>query len=266
MNTFYEQRSEKLFIGEMTHFPFPMHVHDLVELLILTSGSATLGSGTDKFSLRAGDAAVAFPLMPHSYEELSPDVSGLVAIFPPGIIPEYESTFHGLQPETPILPAAQVGEEARLAVARLRGLRMDEDLPLCIAYLHVLLASLLHSLPCHPVYDYNERGLGFRIMHYIAEHACEEITLESAAHGIGISSSHLSHFFSGKLNINFRRFINAIRIDRARMLMRDPNLTLVEISDRCGFSNMRTFRRAFAQEMGCLPSEHMTSLRSKIIP
>ena len=188
-------------------------------------------------------------------------MSGLVAIFPPGIIPEYESTIHGLQPETPILPAAQVGEEARLAVARLRGLRMDEDLPLCIAYLHVLLASLLHSMSCHPVYDSNERGLGFRIMHYIAEHVCEEITLESAAHGIGISSSHLSHYFSEKLNTNFRRFINAIRIDRAWMLMRNPNLTLMEISDACGYTNMRTFRRAFRQELGCLPSEQMAVLR-----
>ena len=264
MNTFYEQRKEKLFIGEMTHFPFPMHVHDLTELLIVTSGSVTVGIDTGKYQLRKGDLAVAFPLVPHGYEEMSPDVGGLAAIFPPGIIPEFEGIFHGMLPEVPVLPAARVSDEACLAVSRLSRLRMESSQPLCVAYLHVLLASVLGSLTYRPVYDYNERGLGFRILHYISEHAYEEITLESAAHGIGISSSHLSHFFSEKLNTNFRRFINAIRIDRAWMLMRNPNLTLMEISDACGYTNMRTFRRAFRQELGCLPSEQMAVLRGSV--
>lgn len=264
MNAFYEQRKERLFIGEMTRYPFPTHVHDLAELIIPTAGTVTLGIDAEKYRLEAGDAAVAFPLVPHSYEELSPDARGLVAIFPPDIVSEYEGTFHGLQPEMPVLRAEQINEEMKTAVERLNRLNMEQDLALCVAYLHVLLACVLHRLTYRPVYDYNERGLGFRILHYIAEHAYEEITLESAAHGIGISSSHLSHFFGEKMNTNFRRFINAIRINRARMIMRDPNLTLQEICDDCGFSNMRTFRRAFQQEMGCLPSEHMAALRSRV--
>jgi len=111
---------------------------------------------------------------------------------------------------------------------------------------------------------YDSMGLVHQFTIDMSEHAYEEITLESAAHGIGISSSHLSHFFSEKLNTNFRRFINAIRVDRAWMLMRNPNLTLMEISDACGYTNMRTFRRAFRQELGCLPSEQMAVLRGGV--
>ena len=81
MNAFYEQRKERLFIGEMTRYPFPTHVHDLAELIIPTAGTVTLGIDAEKYRLEAGDAAVAFPLVPHSYEELSPDARGLVAIF-----------------------------------------------------------------------------------------------------------------------------------------------------------------------------------------
>lgn len=264
-NTFYEMRSEKLFIGEMTHFPFPLHVHDQAELMIVLSGEVTVGIGTEKYTLHAGDAAIAFPLVPHSYDELTGDSNGLVAIFPPETISQYEGTFHSLHPEMPVLRADQAGEGMRDATAQLSRLSMEKDLPLCIAYLHVLLASVLHRLTYRPVYDYNERGLGYRILQYVSSHACEEITLESAAHGIGISPSHLSHFFSERLNVHFRHFINAIRINRARMLMRNPNLTLLEICDACGFTNMRTFRRAFQQEMNCLPSEYMESLRKRIV-
>lgn len=264
MNTFYEHREEKLFIGEMTHFPFPPHVHEVAEMIILISGSAKISIDGIDYTLSPGDAAVIFPLVPHSYDELTGDVGGIAAIFPPDVISEYAGTFHGLAPESPVLRADRIGPDTRRAVTRLSELNMDDDLPLCVAYLHVLLAGILHSLSYHPVYDYSEQNLGNRIMRYVSDHACEEITLESVSHALGISSSHLSHFFAEKLHINFRHFVNASRIARARLLMRDPNLTLTEISDACGYSNMRTFRRAFLKEVGCLPSEHMQVLRTRV--
>jgi AraC-like DNA-binding protein len=233
-------------------------------MVILTSGSAKINIDGINYLLSPGDAAVVFPLVPHSYEEVSADVGGIAAIFPPDVIPEYAGTFHGLAPESPVLRADRIGTDTRHAVSRLGELNMDDDLPLCVAYLHVLLAGILHSLSYHPVYDYSEQDLGNRIMRYVSDHACEEITLETVSHALGISSSHLSHFFAEKLHINFRHFINASRIARARLLMRDPNMTLTEISDACGYSNMRTFRRAFLKEVGCLPSEHMQILRTRV--
>ena len=265
MSTFYESREEKLFIGEMTHYPFPLHVHEVAEIIVLLSGRVRVAIDGIYYRLSPGDIAVIFPLTPHSYEEVSGDIGGLAAIFPTDIIPEYSGTFHGLAPETPILRAAEISPDTRQAVLRLHELNMEENLPLCIAYLHVLLAGTLHRLSYHPVYDYSDRGLGHRIMHYISEHACEEITLESAAHALGISASHLSHFFAEKLHVSFRQYINSIRIARARLLMRDPGLTLTAVCDACGYSNMRTFRRAFEKETGCLPSEHMQALRRRIL-
>lgn len=266
MSTFYEQRNEPLFIGGMTEYACPAHVHPLAELVILRRGTAAITVDEVQYHLVPGDALVIFPLIPHSFDELSTDSCGVTAIFPPDIIPEYAGTFHGLQPEYPLLPAARTGEDLRLAVERVSRLNMEEHLPLCVAYLHVLLAGVLHNLTFRPVYDYSERGLGHRILTYISEHALEEITLESASHALGISASHLSHFFSDRLHTNFRHFINAIRIDKARLLMRDPNLTLTEICGACGYTNMRTFRRAFQREMGCLPSDHMVTLRNRIVP
>jgi len=265
MNTVYEQRSERLFIGRMTHYPVQTHVHALAEVLVVINGYAIITIDEVQYKLTPGDAAVVFPLVTHSFDELSPDSKGVIAIFPQDIIPEYAGTFHGLQPEDPFLPAGRSTLDTRFAVDRLSVLNMEENLPLCIAYLHVVLAGLLHSLTYRPVYDYSERGLGHRIISYISEHAYEEITLESASHALGISASHLSHFFSERLHTNFRRFINAIRIEKARLLMRDPNLTLTEISDACGYTNMRTFRRAFQQEIGCLPSDHLEALRNRVV-
>ncbi len=263
-NAFYEQREERLFIGGMTEYPVRLHVHALAELVVITSGYALITIDETQYRLTPGDAAVAFPLVPHSFDELSEDSKGVIAIFPPDIIPEYAGTFHGLAPESPVLRADRIGGDTRHAVIRLGDLNMDDDLPMCAAYLHVLLAGILHRLSYQPVYDYSEQNLGHRIMRYVSDHACEEITLDTASHALGISTSHLSHFFAEKLHINFRHFINASRISKARLLMRDPNMTLTEVSDACGYTNMRTFRRAFLKEVGCLPSEHMQTLRTRV--
>ena len=263
MSAYYEQRPEKLFIGEMTHSPVSAHVHSVAELLILTRGAAELTVEGQKYHPEPGDALVIFPLVPHSYDRLSADVGGIVAIFSPDVIPEYAGTFHGLQPESPLLPARMACLDQRMAVDRLSRITAVEDsTPMSVAYLHVLLASILHSLTYRPVYDYSGYGLGRRILQHISEHAFEEISLRTVSHALGISESHLSHFFSERLQTSFRRFVNAIRIEKARLLMRDPALTLTEICGLCGYANMRTFRRAFQAEMGCLPSDYHAVLRS----
>lgn len=264
MIAYYEHREEKLFIGEMTHFPFPVHVHELAEMIAVTSGTAEISIDGTEYTLSPGDVAVIFPLTPHSYDQISENASGLAAIFPTDIIPEYTSTFRSLEPEKPVLRAEETGGDSFPVISRLHALNMAEDLPLCIGYLHVLLACTLHRLSYHPVYDYSDRGLGYRIMRYISDHLCEDITQESVSHALGISASHLSHFFAEKLHVNFRRYINSSRIAKARLLMRDSNYNLTMISDACGYSNMRTFRRAFLKEVGCLPSEHLLVLRNRI--
>ncbi len=264
MNTVYETRPEKLFIGEMTESPCPAHVHAMAEVVVQTRGYSLITIDEVQYRLNPGDAAVVFPLVSHSFDVLSGDSKGVIAIFPPDIIPEYAGTFHGLQPENPVLPGDRRGLDLRFAVERLGGMNMDDNLPLCIAYLHVILASLLHSFTYRPVYSYSERGLGQRIISYISGHAFDEITLETAARALGISTFHLSHFFSERLHTNFRRFINAIRIEKARLMMRDPNLTLTEICGACGYTNMRTFRRAFQLETGRLPSDYIADLRKRV--
>ena len=146
MNTFYEQRPERLFIGGMTDYPVATHVHALAEVVIVTRGYALITIDEIQYRLKPGDAAVVFPLVPHSFDQLSEDSKGVIGIFPPDIIPEYAGTFHGLQPETPFLPAERTSLDLRFAVERLGVLNMDDHLPMCIAYLHVILACVLHSL------------------------------------------------------------------------------------------------------------------------
>lgn len=261
MSVFYETRDEELFIGAMTGHPFPLHVHEIVELACVLRGEATLQIDGKPYTLRPWDIAVVFPLIPHSFERLSPDSQGLAAFFLTDTFPQFTATFVHRLPETPVLRSQRLNADARLAIDRLSSAPDGEAFPSRLAYLHLLIANVFSEMRFQPIDSYSEQGLAYRVFKYIFDHACESITLDSAARGLGISHSYLSHLFSQRFHINFRRFVNALRIDRAKMLMRDPHMTLTSICYSCGYENMRTFRRAFVRETGMLPSEYQQRQR-----
>lgn len=261
MKAFYELRKEEFYVGRMTEYPFPLHVHETVELAIVMDGESAMQIDGRGYTLRPGDAVIAFPLTPHSYNTLAEGTVGFAAIFPADTVTEFSSVFHTMLPDDPVVRRERMSGEA-LEIARRLMDEHDEKLKhLRQAYLHVILAHVLHSLSFHAAAAYNERGLGARVVRYVYDHACENITISSAAHDLGISESHLSHLFAQQFRVNFRAFINAIRIDRATMLMRDPFMTLTQIYYQCGYDNMRTFRRAFVQETGMLPAAYMRAAR-----
>ena len=261
MQPFYETREERFFIGGMTHSPYPVHVHEVVELVCVLRGECVMQLDGAAYTLRKGDIAAAFPLVPHGYERMSPDIDGLAAFFPYDTINEFANVFAAMLPANPVLRAGQIGPDARLAIARLAEMPNEARFPLRLAFLHLLLADVLGSMALKSAGTPEERDMTCRAIKYIYDHASEDLTLTVVSRELGISQSHLSHLFSQRLRVNFRRFINAIRIDRATAMMRDPQMTLTAVCGRCGFENMRTFRRAFLRETGKLPNAYLKALR-----
>ncbi len=263
MKAFYETREGTIFVGEMTRYPFPLHVHEMLEIAYVMQGECVMQIDGERYLLKPGDMALNFPLVPHSFEQLSPDVKGFAAFFLADSISEFSNTFHTMLPVKPVLRASEVPQDALYAIDKLMEHPGYEYFPTRLGYLHVLLAHVLEALEFRSAEQMNEKGLADRVVKYIFDHACENITLSTTAHGLGISESHLSHLFSQQFHINFRRFVNAIRIDKAEALMRDPAMTLTAICYACGYENMRTFRRAFVRETGLLPTAYLQKMRGE---
>lgn len=261
MSVFYAPHNEPLYLGSMPSSPCPLRIHEAVEIAYVLSGSCVVRIDNLTYTLGAGDFAVIFPLMAHSFDALSDDFRGFTARFLPGTIAEFAQTFHTLLPDDPVVHSDPQDGDARALVDRLMAMASSDTAPYRMAYLHLLLVHVLQQMTFHSVDTAAERPLAAQVIRYVYEHACESLTLSSVARSLGVSRSHLSHLFSIQFQVNFRRFINTARINRAILMMRDPMLTLSQICYSCGYENMRTFRRAFVQETGILPSEYLRRLR-----
>ena len=253
---FYEQRIENVFAGSICDHPYPSHVHDVVEIVCLLSGRIEMTIGDKKLEMAAGDIAVAFPTVPHSYDAVSQEATGLALIFQPDTITEFYHTFRAMQPVQPWIQNADKAPELDvLARTILKLTTQDQATPLKLGYLHLFLSYLFTCLPVSAGGRNPHSTLTFQVLNYISEHFTEPLTLESTAHALGISRIHLSHIFSQQLHINFRQYINTLRIDRARALLQNPSYSISQIAYLCGYGNQRTFHRAFLAQCGMPPNQ-----------
>lgn len=261
MKPFYETRSQTLFVGPMCSIPFPLHVHAVVEIICLLEGQARISVSGIPYDLTPGDILVIFPSVAHSYDQISEVARGLCTIFVPETIAEFSNVFRSLRPITPLLPADKCSADLQSAAQKLLTLSSIPNSPFLRGYLHVYLAHLLNELPLESLDKHVDNTLTQRVIQFLAEHYTEPLSLDTVSHDLGVSRSHLSHLFSEQLNINFRKYINILRVDEARSLLRDTDMTVIEVCYAVGYNNPRTFYRAFQDECGIQPSEFRANYR-----
>ncbi len=93
-----------------------------------------------------------------------------------------------------------------------------------------------------------------RAQNWIAEHIGAPGSLEELAHRVGMSSRNLSRQFKRTTGLTVGQYVDRVRIDLARHLMHNPEMTLDAISSACGYRDPRQFRRAWKAVHGSPPS------------
>lgn len=261
---FYEDNPNKeadsFFSGPLCDHPFPMHVHDAVEMICVAKGSVRLTIAGEAVCLGPGDMAIAFPAVPHSYDQVSADADGMAMIFVPGVIQEFHNTFRTMMPRSAKVSMKQQDPELGRLLHSAMHCPPEKFRQLRLGHLHLMLGYLLPCMQLVPVNKHLEMGLSHQVFHYISQHFTEPLSLESVAHALGISRIHLSHIFSQQLKINFRQYINTLRIDRACALLQDPANTISQIAYLCGYGNPRTFHRAFLSQCHMPPKQYRARL------
>lgn len=89
---------------------------------------------------------------------------------------------------------------------------------------------------------------------YFGKHFNEKITLENLASHLGLSSSYLSEFLLKK-SIGFSHLLSYLRANKSEWHLINTNLTIVEISEECGFSDPQYYYKAFKEWYKCTPRQ-----------
>lgn len=235
-------------------------IHQYPEIVCVLSGTVEITVDGVRETANAGDLAVITPFRTHSFKTLqsceiwigviSLDfvaeffagenlyISGKRAVFTPT-----ESLFKYVldhipdQHETPYILD---GDE--ITYRRIKALAY----PVFEEYMRIVPLEKKHL----------KNNALASVLLYMSDHFQENISLISLASALGYTPTYVSHCISVIPNMNFRKLLNSLRLDKAKLLIRDGNLRMLDIAVECGFSGERSFNRAFAELIGMTPTEY----------
>lgn len=91
---------------------------------------------------------------------------------------------------------------------------------------------------------------------YIMAHFFEPISLVDVASSTFASPCYVSRLFQKELGMGYVAYLNGIRVERAKQLLREPGLKIAEISGRIGIPDAHYFARLFKRMTGVSPTRY----------
>lgn len=92
-----------------------------------------------------------------------------------------------------------------------------------------------------------------RVQDWLVAHPGEHATLEDLAGIAAMSPRNLTRVFRQATGISIKEFATRLRLELARNLLHDPNLTVEAVAARCGFESARQLRRLWKDTFGTSP-------------
>lgn len=91
---------------------------------------------------------------------------------------------------------------------------------------------------------------------YIQEHYNCPITLEEVSGFAGFSPSYFSTLFKKESGTNFQEYLSEVRMNKAKDLLKETNLTVAGICEQVGYSDLKHFTKNFKRVAGIKPNEY----------
>ena len=95
-----------------------------------------------------------------------------------------------------------------------------------------------------------------KVNQFIHENLDKPLGNEALAKMTRLSASHLRFLFRNSFKMSLGNYVRKVRMDKARLLLRDPGLSVEEIAGRLGFGSVFSFSHCFKREEGLPPSEY----------
>lgn len=93
-----------------------------------------------------------------------------------------------------------------------------------------------------------------KILEYISANCTDNLSLKSVAKEFNYNYVYLSGMFRTRIGVNFKYYLDNIRISKAMELLLTSDMTIAEISSASGYENIRTFNNVFKRITGFMPS------------
>lgn len=260
----------KLFIfeGKEGNYYRDMHWHRSVEIFAVCSGELEFHIDDRIWHLTEGEFMIVNSNEVHSVDAPRPNETVVLQI----PVKLFEDYFTGDQF---IWFSHEPGRRDEKFMVLIRDLYQCYEQKNC-GY-DMKMKSIFYNILYYLVKDYRitEADEGFvrknrnlmrlsTITSYMKDNYKGDLCLEEVARIFGYSPAYLSRMFGRYAGINFKDYVQSIRLGFALKDLESGNYSVTETAIRNGFSGSKAFARAFRKKYGMLPSEYKEIKRNRM--
>lgn len=119
----------------------------------------------------------------------------------------------------------------------------------------LLLEELRTNREAHPSVKYEQQDRIRSMLSFIHNHYKDKITVAQIADAAGISEREAMRSFRNGLHQSPIEYLISYRLNEAKKLLRNSDLSITELCYQCGFSESSYFGKVFRKAYGLTPRE-----------
>ncbi|MBO4496289.1 MAG: helix-turn-helix transcriptional regulator [Clostridiales bacterium] len=253
---------------------YQMHWHSYGEILLVGPGETNIFKvNQSTYNLKEGDFVLAWPMEMHAILDADREQSLVIQFsnaFMNSLL-DLQRIMHFYRNLHVIERSAHPHLSARLQtlVYKMRDVffseTSDRELRCCMLLMEFILAMDEHRDEFTS--ELNPGGRGnytddvmrrmLMVTDYIKNNlTSDDLSQQSMADMAGISKDYFSRIFKNVTGMNYSKWLNMIRLEKATELLSQNDMTLTQVAMLSGFRSIPSFNRVFYEEKGMAPGEY----------
>ncbi len=99
----------------------------------------------------------------------------------------------------------------------------------------------------------------YKAINYINDNFTKKITLEDVAGAVYLSPAYFSKVFKEQTGSSYTQYLNRLRIEESKTLLRNSTIPLVDIAGMVGYEDQSYFSKVFKKVTGSTPGKYRDS-------
>ena len=259
--------------NEGRSFQIPVHWHDELEIIYVKSGFLTVSISGENYIGTPGDAFVVSPGNLHFMGSQAGEVDYFTFLFPLEYISFCTDDMLDDKLLTPLknghlMIRPRIKDAAKELCEQLAEIYMaknDEkklEIAVQIKTKIILLQFILEMWERGFVIENDKSGrntIEKEMISYIQQNFMEKISLKEFGEQFHLSEKYISRYFKEHFHITLSQYITYLRLENAKQLLQDTDLSVTETAMQSGYQNVSYFIRSFKKTYGISPLKYRNS-------
>lgn len=103
-----------------------------------------------------------------------------------------------------------------------------------------------------------------KVIGYMEDNIASAIQFDDVCRFCSLSKTNLKTIFKEKMSMGVMEYYRSLKIDRAKVMIREGCLNFTQLADALGYASIHYFSRHFKKATGMTPSQYALSVKMKI--